>query len=410
MMGLRRLLNAFLPLISLAIFFLVAEGLLWGIGFEPSVNRHGVEIPFWASHAGTFDRALDQLVLQARHLTDDVNAYRDDLTLFYRLRPNIHITVPFYDLSGKLLTGTFPDWDMVTDGQGRRCSVADRSSREEPADGDGVHIAVMGGSSMFGWGTDYENTCAAALEARLRQDGGKVLYRVTNHAVPGYAMSQQLRILQTMVNRGTVPDWIVLDATSNCDVPVSITDHDREKQRLSVPGRLRYYLSRLKLFNLMEMGMIKLRPRAMAHDNIRLATVRIPLDAYPTYVDAFVTLARKNDISLILVGLCADARYVGKLAEIAHNRDVPMVDVYALFQNAVSLTGTALFARGEKEMVQRVYPAAMLKENPSLYFLFPDECHPNPTGHRLIAGKLAEIIRPNPGMARDRKAPEKVLP
>ena len=389
----KRLLDVCLPLISVTIFLMVAEGLLWGIGYQPSMRRHGVEIPFWARNAGTFEHDVAQVVSRTRRLTDDVQAYQDDLYLFYRLRPHIMISVPFYDVSGKRLLGTFPDWILATDGAGNRCRPEGRVSRPmSNGPGKTVAIAIMGGSSFFGWGTDYENTFAAVLEANLRQHANGAFYRVTDHAVPGYAMSQQLRILQTMARRHTLPDWIILDATSNCGAASSITDHDREKRRLSAPGRLRYHLAKLKLFNLMEMVMMKWQPRVTEPD-IGLPTVRIPVAAYPEYVHAFIDLARNHQISLILVGMCADGRYVGKLAEIAHNREVPMVDVYELFQHAVSLPGTGLFGRGEKQMVQQVYPAAMLKENPSLYFLFPDECHPNPTGHRLIAARLEKIIR-----------------
>lgn len=388
----KRLLNAVLPLISVAAFFLGAEGLLWGIGYAPSVNRHGVEIPFWAKHAGTFENALDQLVIKTQRLTDDVKAYRDDLKLFYRLRPEIRISVPFYDLSGKPLSGSFPNWTLVTDARGRRCRPLDSIFRDEKTVRRTVHIAFMGGSALFGWGTDYDKTCAAVLETTLRDYQDGVHFQVTNYAVPGYAMSQQLHILREMVRRRTLPQWIILDATSNCDVKSSLTDHDREKQRLSIPGRLRYFLTKLRLFKLMEMAMIKFLPHATGQD-VLLSTTRIPLSIYPEYVHSFINLARENGVSLILVGMCAGGRYVKQLEDVGRNQGIPVINFYELIQNAVAIPEAISFADGEKEMYRQVYTDAILTKDPTLYFLFPDQCHPNPTGHRLLAGRLETIIR-----------------
>jgi phospholipase/lecithinase/hemolysin len=43
-------------------------------------------------------------------------------------------------------------------------------------------------------------------------------------------------------------------------------------------------------------------------------------------------------------------------------------------------------------MYRKIYPEALLNARPSFYLTFPDECHPNPTGHRLLAARLSAII------------------
>lgn len=387
----KRLIDLCLPIISVAVFLLIAEGILWAVGFEPSMKRHGVEIPFWARNAGTFQRALEDVVLRTRKLTDDVSAYQDDFTLFYRLRPNMDISVSFYDVSGKSLKNSFPDWILATDDHGHRCLPHDPMRGNGASAKKTIDIAVMGGSSLFGWGTDYENTSAAGIGIRLNADHDDVDYRVTNYAVPGYAMSQQLHLLERIVRQSRKPEWIVLDATSNCDVTSAVTDKVREKNRFSVFGRLRYWLGKLKLFNLMEKLLMHIKPEDEPKPQLQQAR-RIPITQYPTYVQDFIELARKNDIRLVVVGMCAGRQYVETLKTIAQRENVPMVDFYDLVEQAVSVPGAIPFGPGEEAMYRKIYPEALLKARPSFYLTFPDECHPNPTGHRLLAARLAAII------------------
>ncbi len=389
--GNTRILKVLMPVVSVLLFFAVAEGGLRLVGYTPAVTRHGVEIPFWAKHAGTFGRALDQLVVRTRRLTHDVDAYQEDLVLFYRLRSNMNIPVSFYDVSGKPLQGNFPDWILATDANGRRHLPVDREKNRKQDLSPPIDVAVMGGSSMFGWGTDYQNTCTSVFEMLANGTAADTTYRTTNYAVPGYAMSQQLRILQAIIDRHEIPDWIFLDATSNCDLRSRVTDRDREASRLSLPGRLRYYLGKCRFFNLMEILLMKLTPD---HDGSqeRLPTTRIPMGAYERDLNRFIDLARKNDIRLVLIGMCANRAYVKKMVSIALDQQVPHINFYDLIQAASNHPDTIPFNVGEKEAYRGVYPEKMLETVPSLYMTFPDECHPNPTGHRMLAHALHETV------------------
>lgn len=380
-----------MPVASVVLFFAAVELALYLVGYSPAVTRHGVEIPFWAQNAGTFGRALDQLVVRTRRLTHDVQAYQEDLSLYYKLRPNMNIKVSFYDLSNKRLQGSFPDWTLATDADGRRYLSLGAKDSHKKVKSPIVHVAVMGGSSMFGWGTDYQNTCAAIFEKMANGGASGKTYITTNLAVPGYAMSQQVRILKSMIHRRETPDWIILDATSNCDLQSQVTDRTREERRLSLPGRLRYYLGKCRFFNLMEILVMELAPSHKVPQK-RLQTTRIPMEEYKGYLTRFIDLARKHDIRLVLIGMCASRAYVQKMVSVARAENVPHINFYHLIQEASRRPDSIPFLDGEKEAYLGVYTDELLKTNSSLYMTFPDECHPNPTGHRMLARAIYDII------------------
>lgn len=377
------------PLFSIVGFFMASEMVCCLVGYNPTFERHGVDIPSWVRNAGTFERAVEQLALKANLLSRDVAAYQEDLRLFYKLRPNMDITVTFYDLSGMPLNGTFPDWSIVTDADGRRCGA--RASTALPTDdgADLTEIAFMGGSSFFGWGADYENTVAAVLEKMANETGNGKKFHFVNYAVPGYAMSQQLQILEKMVAEKQTPDYIVLDATSNCDVPSVLTDAIREKQRGTLAGRLRYYLGKLRLFKFMESVWLSAggeRPPA------QLPVARIPLKDYDDYLQDFIALARAHHIRLVFAGLCASRQYLEKMGAVAEEMGVPHVNFYDLVSIYTDDSTSIPFLKNEKEQYHAIYSDDVIGQTPALYLLFPDRCHPNPTGHRVLAHELLQLL------------------
>lgn len=384
------LIKCLTPIFSIAIFFMASEMVFCLVGYHPTFERHGVDIPFWARHAGTFERAVEQLALKASQLTRDVAAYQADLRLFYKLRPNMDITVPFYDLSGMPLNGTFPDWSIVTDADGRRYGGGHGAAAPADHGADSLTIAFMGGSSFFGWGTDYENTVAAVLEKMANVTGNKKIHCV-NYAVPGYAMSQQLQILKRMIAEGKTPACIVLDATSNCDVPSALTDAVRERKRLSIAGRLRYHLGKLRLFNFMESVLMPAgAQRSPAPAQPQLA--RIPLADYDDYLKTFVALARTHHIRLIFTGMCASRKYLEKMSAVAEEMGIPHLNFYDVVSIYTDDATPIPFLKDEKNKYHALYSDDVLGQTPALYLLFPDRCHPNPTGHRVLARELLQLL------------------
>jgi hypothetical protein len=384
----RKCLRWFLPPISILLFFGCIEVFLYAIDFKSSLNLNGNQIPFWARNAPSALSALDKMARTKKKFTNDAYAYKEDLYLFYKLRPNLEMTVSFYDFSGMKLEATFPSWSIITDEDGHRVASRQRSNAQKG--GVGLKkIAFMGGSSFFGWGTDYENTCAYQLELLMKDHFSDEFSQFINYAVPGYAMNQHLRLLKTMINRGEIPDMIVLDATSNCDVRVSITDKERERIRLRPLSLLRFHLGQFRFFQLFEMWISQIRPNNLAND---LKLLREPIKDYQAYLEDFIEIVKANKIMLIMVGICSGKDHVDKMISIAGKNRIPHVNFYELVSNYTLDTEDIPFSGDEFEMYHRVFSSNILDKNPSLYLLFPDKCHPNSTGHRVLALYLMQEI------------------
>ena len=117
-----------LPLISILLFFGCVEIFLYSIDFKPSLSIHGSQIPFWARNAPSVLGALEKMARTNKDLSNDVYAYKEDLDLIYKLRPNLEMTVPFYDLSGMKFEATFPSWSIFTDQDGHRVASSRANS------------------------------------------------------------------------------------------------------------------------------------------------------------------------------------------------------------------------------------------------------------------------------------------
>ena len=295
---------AILPVVSILFFFGSAECILKIIGFKPTLTIDGGNIPFWARNSQSVINGIQTLSTSQSPLSDDVNAYEDDLLLCYRLIPQLNISVKFYDLSGRKLKGNFPNWTIITDSTGHRVSGNQLLKNNEKSSlfKYQTKIAVMGGSSFFGWGLNYDDVFISQLEVSLNKKFPDILFNCINYSAPGYAMSQHLLILKQLINGGIIPDIIILDATSNCDVPVFLTDKDAELKRLSIPGKLKFNLERFRFFQALEMLVTKvLNTKKIPPPSL---TPRIPLNEYTDYLTYFQKLTREYHIKFIMIGLC----------------------------------------------------------------------------------------------------------
>lgn len=324
-----------------------------------------------------------------KDLSNDVYAYEEDLNLFYKLRPNLQITVPFYDLSGMHLEASFPSWSIITDQDGHRVAGS-RANSVSPRSGASLKkIAFMGGSSIFGWGTDYENTCAHQLEILIKDEYPEGRFRFVNYAVPGYAMSQHLRLLRKIIARKDFPKLILLDATSNCDVPSSATDKERERIRLRPQNRLRFYLGSFRFFQLLEMMIQDLD----SSDTDRGGSLlREPIPDYVNYLEEFIELVEEKNGKMIMIGICAGEGYVKQMISVAQTSRVPYISFGDVVKQYAGDSSKSPFGEHEGEIYRIVYRKDILERDPSLYLLFPDRCHPTPIGHRALASALLRII------------------
>lgn len=382
-----------LPLISIALFFGGIELLLKIVDFKPSLTIEGDNIPFWARNAQSVINGIKCFSSSGKELSEDVNAYEDDLLLCYRLIPELNIHVKFYDLSGMKLLKSFPDWTIITDSHGHR--VADRNFQspiDESANAPNrIKIAAMGGSSFFGWGLKYEDIFLYQLELLMKQNHPGKKFVFTNHAAPGYALSQHLIILKKMIETGDIPDIILLDATSNSDVPVFLTDRQAETQRMSLPGKVRFLLERFRFFQAFEMVLLKTHTKQRATESKPL-TPRIPLDDFSEYLMEFLCMARHHNIRLIMAGLCASKAYIDTMTSFAEKNSVDHIDFLDMIDTYPIENKNNSWMQSYVDHHIKIYGETLLDKDKSLNFLFPDRCHPNALGHKALALEMAKLL------------------
>lgn len=393
MRNVRKIWGLIVPLISILIFFGCVEIFLYAIDFRPHLNIDGKHFPFWAKNDPDHLRFLRAMVEKINRLSDDVCAYEEDLFLGYRLRPGLETNISFYDLSGMKLEGKFPPWSIVTDRNGHR--VGRDRSRFFSSKGDAgfKKVVFMGGSSIFGWGTDYENTVAYQLESMVRECYPDLTFQFINYAVPGYAMIQHLRLLKKIIASRELPDMIVLDATSNCGNPASVTDKERERIRLRPLNRLRLYLEQFRFFQFLESLLLHVHNNNLqrSHDSDGQVP-REPMEDYEENLQQFINIAKNNKIKLIMVGICAGKKYVEKMIYIAQRNEISYINFYEIMHQYTTGPKCIPFSGDEFDMYHRVVGSDIFEKDPSLYLMFPDKCHPNPTGHRILALALMQVI------------------
>jgi len=376
-----------LPFASVGFFLGISEIILHLGGFSPLYYETGGGVPFWARNTPSVLGALKIELQKDGKLSDDTRAYEEDFSLFYKLQANLNLNVRFYDLSGEKLLAPFPNWKIITDQKGHRNSA--NSSKSCPdVDDHRLNIAALGGSSFFGWGLDYEKTLGFRFPELIRSSSGKCI-NLDNYAAPGYALTQHLEILKKIIASGKKPALIILDPTSNADVPVNLPDREAEAARHSLLGSSRYYLSRLKTFQLMEMIISKLKqaPAASAAGPEKgpLLRPRIPLDDYEAMLESFMTLARENQIKLMVIGVCVSKNYIDTTARVALKHGVPFIDFYSFLQDGSCGGEQPGLAASRINQLENIYGKKLLAEKKHLWILFPDTCHPNETGHEILS-------------------------
>ena len=90
--------------------------------------------------------------------------------------------------------------------------------------------------------------------------------------------------------------------------------------------------------------------------------------------------------------MCVESDYVEKMAQIAQREVIPYIDFYELISHLSENPETIPFHADERRLYESIYSKAVLSRTPTFYMLFPDGCHPNPTGHRALAKQLMTMV------------------
>jgi len=140
-----------LPMVSIAVFVLVAELALYLFGVDPH------------------PRGRDFIVNRA---PDYPEAFLKDHDLFWRFRPDRAVVSEFFE------------------GKSYRINRQGFRGDDFRIEKKGLRVAILGNSCSFGWGIDDGDTFADRLERMLRATENLESAEVYNFSVPGYSSHQ----------------------------------------------------------------------------------------------------------------------------------------------------------------------------------------------------------------------------
>ena len=361
------------------VFFTAVEVGLRLSGFEPVIHFKTHSIPAWMEE-------LDPVVLEKYKrfvaglgfVNEDVYAYEPDLRYGYRLKPNLFLTVRNY--SSALMIDKLPAWTIRSDAQGFRAPSQEPVATEPSA----RTVHVLGDSSSFGWGVNYEKTYSSVLVGKLNADSSSTRYKLRNLSLPGFSSFQGNLLWEDFatVKNG---DWVILSFGWNDSTPSLETDSQKYKSRTSLLGSINWNLRHFSLYRWMRTWSLPESTIVKKKD----IGVRVPTTQYRENIEALVAKIRQKGAKPLWVSVCNFNDHQSTAKKIVENMKTPFFD----FPSALKPFIPTVPERFPKRFVTyfEAYGEGM-KTNPMLLFLFPDRCHPNEIGHELMAEVLFEAI------------------
>jgi lysophospholipase L1-like esterase len=271
---------------------------------------------------------------------------------------------------------------------GYRCSSRSRTN-PPPA----VRVAVLGDSTAFGWGVEYEASFPEVFRKRMETLSGRVI-ELRNYAVPAYNSEQESRLFTHRVLRSYSPDLVILGY-----------DHNDPEPALSpLLGALPPEYGDNPIHSMLWKYVLR---------KARQRWTR--LQSFGVNRHKFV----KNTVGRFIVGGPLYDRHLKALEQIAYEarkRAIPVVAVvhnpfvvfnpeyerspdYILLSQRIS---TSLSGLGFHVLdLTARYQQKMKTEgvvNLTGSWLSPHDCHPNPAGHEFIAECLLQCITNTPDL------------
>ncbi|MBC8283929.1 MAG: SGNH/GDSL hydrolase family protein [Nitrospinae bacterium] len=254
-------------------------------------------------------------------------------------------------------------------------------SREEDLGAEIQTLHVLGDSSSFGWGVNFEGSYPQQLKGKLKQSPKYSELIVKNYSTPGFTTYQGRLLLDDKVNikKG---DIVLVSFGSNDSYPSIKSDDIYSQEGNSLPGKINWSLNRLKIYKALRTLVHYLPEPTISETTIR----RVSLEEYQENLkDIFQTILRDGGTPLF-VNICNVGEYRSAAEKTAKDWNVPFYNFPEIFNPYLS-------------KVHDLYPekfvdyfeayGKLIEKETQLVFLFPDLCHPNAIGHQLMADILS---------------------
>ena len=356
-------------------FFGFIEFVLRVSGFEPAFRYKSYSIPSWMEE-------MDPVVLEKYQrfvagqgfVNQDAYAYEPDLRYGYRLKPNYSTTVQNY--SSALMVDKLPSWTIASNAEGFRVSSNETTKTET----SGKTLYMLGDSSSFGWGVEYEKSYSSQLTEKLNDIEP---FNLKNLSLPGFS-SFQGQLLWEVLGDVKKGDWVILSFGWNDAYSSLQTDRRQFDLQNSIAGKINWKLKHLLLYRWMRTWGLPKRTLDYKEGS------RVPLTQYRKNLEALVGGVREKGGKPVFVNVCNPIAYQDVAKETIEN----MKTLFFNFPSTLKPYLSTLHDRFPDLFVTyfEAYGEGM-EDDPMLAFLFPDRCHPNEIGHSLMAEVLFEALK-----------------
>ena len=317
------------------------------------------------------------------------DVYEWDRWRFYRLRPDREVSFldPFAPRESREATR----WTVHTGPEGYRTPAF----TQHPSPGT-RRVVALGDSSTFGWGVEDGEAYPAQLGRALARQGGDRAgdragaWEVLNLGVPGYSTFQG-RVMLEREALPLAPGVVLWSYLSNDGAMTGEADRAAYARREGPVGALLEALHHSRAYETLEAWIARARGAAASQPRSDVRNIASLAEAAGNAREA-VALARSAGVPIVLVANCVRGDTAAVLARAAQETGTPYLDATALVEAAIPRIASDPEFEKDREIVAARYGAARVARDPRLYGFLPDLCHPNATGHRLIAEALAPLV------------------
>jgi lysophospholipase L1-like esterase len=359
-------------------FFCLLEMILHLSGFQPSISYKKFVFPAWMEELDPLVLANYQSYVEEQgFVNEDVYAYRSDLRYGYLLKPDLQLTVSNY--SSAVFFDKLPSWTIVSDAKGYRIST-----QNSTVEGNVTHtLHVIGDSSSFGWGVEFEDSYPQLLAGKLKQISSSGVI-VKNYSTPGFTSFQGRLLLEDRIEIKN-GDIVLVSFGSNDSYPSLRSENVRFKERNSMLGKVRWYLDRLLIVKWIRI-LIHSLPEPMVP---KTKNNRVSLEDYQKNLSEIFKEVLQRGGKPHFINICNRGKYHSVAEQAAKLAHIPFYDFPENFKPYLSKVHD-LFP--EKFVTYFDAYGRLLEKDTRLAFLFPDLCHPNTIGHGLMANAIFERL------------------
>ncbi len=254
-----------------------------------------------------------------------------------------------------------------------------------------LRIAVLGDSSSFGWGVDYNETYPEVYRLQLEKLAG-ISIELRNYSVPTYNSRQELRLFQTRV-KSFQPDLILVhhDHNDSESVTKEMGTNYMPAEYGDNPVGSALIKWGIRRFRWLRMNWARYSER---YGNRTLDGYFVSGPLYEAHLDALRTLVSEANalrIPVVIVLFNAFAR-----RDPHYETSEYYVTLHRNFATRLEGMGyhvLDLYPRYQEVMRERGW------RNLVNWWLAPDDGHPSVAAHQFIADSLVDYTRSDPRLA-----------